>query len=65
LAGESSAENIDRFDGCPIDGRNVAEVRNSRIIFGENLRWRGVEFTMPNYFGVEYGHYAHFEAAVA
>jgi hypothetical protein len=47
LAGESSAEDIDGFDGAPIHGADVSVSRNGRPVLGEDALTVGVDFNLP------------------
>lgn len=53
LAGEPSAEHIDRLDGAPVDGGDVAEVRGVGPVVGEDAGDRLVDFREPDRAGLE------------
>jgi hypothetical protein len=47
LAREPAREDVDRLDGRPVDGGDVAVVRGRRVVVGEDLGRRGVELDVP------------------
>src|SRR5690606_3059627 len=53
LAGEPSAEDVDRFDGRPVDLCDVAQGRDTGPPCGEYLRRFWVELAMPHRFRIE------------
>jgi hypothetical protein len=46
-ARETAAEDVDRFHLCPVDGGDVAEVRDAGEPHGEHLRGVGVGLDVP------------------
>jgi hypothetical protein len=53
LAGESSAEDVDGFDGFPVDFGYVTKVRDARESCVEDGGWGFVEFAMPYDFATD------------
>ena len=47
LAGEPAGQDVDRWDGRPVNGGDVAEVRDARPVLLEHLGGVGVELAVP------------------
>jgi hypothetical protein len=65
LAGVAAAEDVDGFDGGPVDGGDVAEVGDLRPVVGEDLVGAGVDVGDPCGGAAEHGLYGGVESAVA
>ena len=63
LAGEPSAEHVDRLDGRPVDAGDVAEVGHVGVAVGEDAAGAGVHVGHPGGGAAEYGVDALLEAA--
>jgi hypothetical protein len=65
LTGVTRCEVFDGLDIGPVDGGDVAEVRNARVVVGQDLRWRRFDLGVPADLTADDGPQALVEAAIA